>query len=235
MKAVCCLILLGLALLTACDQSQPLVTDKTGIQGSPLKDYETARKVFWRDVYSGEVTSLYCGERFSSRKRRGYNVEHVFPMSWAAKSLKCGKRKQCRKRSAQFNLIEADMHNLYPARSDVNHERSSYRFGLVGGERRQFGRCDFEVDYRSRVAEPAMSVRGDVARAMFYMALRYKDQGLKLFDKQARLLLTWHESDPPNQEERRRNKAIFKIQNNRNPFIDDPELLSDLYKKGAFR
>ncbi len=202
---------------------------------SPLPDYDTARKIFWRSLYSGSVKSLYCGESFSSQQRRGYNVEHVFPMSWATKGLQCGKRKQCRKRSSEFNHIEADLHNLYPARVDVNHERSSYRFGMVNGEKRNFGRCDFEVDYRARAAEPTEQVRGEVARAMFYMAHQYKAQGLKLFDKQAKLLLKWHQADPPSKEERRRNDVIEGIQGNRNPFIDQPELLERMYRDGAFR
>lgn len=235
-----CWLLLALQ-ITGCDQleNHDSTTKQTGEQmlhgGQPLRDYTTARKEFWRTVYSGKVTSLYCRESFSSKQRRGYNVEHVFPMSWVTSGLQCGKRKQCRQRSAMFNRIEADMHNLFPARSDVNHERSSYRFGIVGGEKREFGRCDFEVDYKARAVEPSEEVRGEVARAMFYMASRYKEQGVKLFEKQARLLINWHRADPPNDEEVRRNEAIFTIQNNRNPFVDDPGLLDRLYQSGAFK
>ncbi len=228
---------LVLSLSSACDTQPP-----NGSQGhfadkraTPLTDYETARKIFWNRVYDGNVRSLYCAESFNSDRRRGYNVEHVFPMSWVTNGLNCGKRKQCRNRSALFNNIEADLHNLFPSRVDVNKERSSYRFGIVNGEKREFGSCDFEVDYRGRVAEPTEQVRGDVARAMFYMVHQYQQHGLKLFDKQSKLLIKWHESDPPSAEEQRRNDVIEGIQGNRNSFIDNPKLLTELYQKGAFK
>ncbi len=224
--------------LVACE---PAGSDhaKQGLNGvavaNPIVDYETARKLFWKQLYPGKVQSLYCGELFHGSQRRGYNVEHVFPMSWATNGLKCGKRKQCRQRSSTFNHIEADLHNLFPARVDVNKERSSHRFGIVSGEKREFGTCDFEVDYRARVAEPAESVRGDVARAMFYMAYRYREHGLVIFDKQAKLLIKWHQADPPSVEEKRRNQVIERIQGNRNHFIDAPDELLRLYRQGLFR
>jgi len=222
--------------LSGCDEQGPHsikpVASLVTHQG--LANYEIARKAFWRSLYPGRVNSLYCGEVFNSAQRRGYNVEHVFPMSWATNGLQCGNRKQCRQNSAEFNRIEADLHNLYPARVDINKERSSYRFGIVNGEKRAFGRCDFEVDYRARAVEPTEAVRGEVARTMFYMAYRYKDQGLVLFDKQASLLIKWHQNDPPNKEEARRNNVIEQLQGNRNPFVDEPERLNKLYHQGYF-
>ncbi len=200
-----------------------------------LKDYDTARPLLWQLVYPNGGKTLYCGEKFDSQNRRGFNVEHVFPMSWATNGLNCGKRKQCRKKSAIFNRIEGDLHNLYPSRSDVNQGRSSFRFGEISGEQRRFGkRCDFEIDSRARVAEPAPSQRGEVARAMFYMAYQYQDQGLELFKRQAILLEQWHRADPPSKEEGRRNDVIEKIQGNRNVFIDRPDELHRLLKQGVF-
>lgn len=237
-------IILIAAMLVACEptdrqnSAQPIgakASNTPAHKSNPLPDYETARAVFWKTLYTGPVASLYCGESFKSSKRSGYNVEHVFPMSWATTGLKCGKRKQCRQRSKSFNRIEADLHNLFPARVDVNKERSSYRFGMVNGEKREFGECDFEIDYRARAVEPAEHVRGDVARAMFYMAHRYRDQGLVLFEKQAKLLLKWHEADPPSAEEARRNDVIERIQGNRNPFVDRPNRLTEMMRNGAFR
>ncbi|MFT6406974.1 MAG: deoxyribonuclease-1 [Arenicella sp.] len=200
-----------------------------------IKDYDTARPLLWRSVYPNGGETLYCGERFDSQYREGYNVEHVFPMSWATNGLNCGKRKQCRARSEAFNRIEADLHNLFPSRSDVNQDRSSYRFGDVPGEQRRYGsKCDFEVSERKRVAEPAPDKRGEVARAMFYMADKYKADGLVLFQKQALLLERWHRADPPSDEERRRNNLIEGLQGNRNLFIDAPDKLHLLIKSGYF-
>ncbi len=234
--SVVAFVFIGLA---ACDAQVAGSSKQSGQLNSskfkPLKDYVSARKEFWRTLYKGQVRSLYCGDVFNSERRNGFNVEHVFPMSWATNGLQCGKRKQCRARSKDFNHIEADLHNLYPARVEVNKERSSHRFGIVSGEKRVFGNCDFEVDYRARVAEPTESVRGEVARAMFYMAYQYKDLGLVLFDKQAKLLLEWHQADTPSKQERQRNDKIERIQGNRNPFVDDPALLMRLYREGYFK
>lgn len=199
------------------------------------RDYTQARSQFWRHVYPQDGVTLYCQQTFQTMARAGVNIEHVFPMSWATSALKCGKRKQCRANSVEFNIIESDLHNLFPSRSDVNQARSSFRFGEVRGEKREFGRqCDFEVNTRARVAEPTPAVRGEVARAMFYMAHQYRDQSLVIFNKQARLLMEWHRADPPSDAERRRNDIIAKIQGNRNPFIDRPEYLDELYREGYF-
>ncbi|NND82358.1 MAG: endonuclease I [Gammaproteobacteria bacterium] len=219
------LLLLG---LLACQPQQ-------GTQATAITDYEAARDVFWRSLYADGGNTLYCGVRFTPESRRGLNIEHVFPMGWVTNSLNCGTRKQCRQNSRQFNLIEADLHNLYPSRSDVNYQRSAFSFGHVGGERREFGsQCDFEVDERARLAEPAPASRGEVARAMFYMADRYRAQGLVLFKRQRSLLAQWHEDDPPSEAERRRNDRIESLQGNRNPFVDNPALVREKITRGEF-
>ncbi len=197
-----------------------------------LKDYDTARKVFWKKVYPQGGETLYCGRPFLPTAKRNFNIEHVFPMSWVTNALDCGKRKQCRAKSAQFNKIEADLHNLFPARTDVNRARDSFRFGEIQGESRDYGQdCDFETDWRRRMAEPRNEVRGDIARAMFYMADEYRDQGLEIFKKQAQLLARWHNDDPPSSGEVRRNDRIEKIQGNRNRFVDDPGALNKMIEQ----
>lgn len=234
MRQVTVSLSLGLMLLvsmSACIED----AQNSSVKQPKIKTYEDARRLLWSSLYANGGHTLYCGKEFNSQRRKGFNVEHVFPMSWATNGLNCGTRKQCRARSAQFNLIEADMHNLYPSRSDVNQQRSSFRFGEVRGEQRKFGQqCDFEVDYRARVAEPAPNVRGDVARSMFHMAYTYKSQGLELFEKQARLLLKWHKADPPTLAEQKRNDAIEKLTGHRNLFIDEPEKIEELMSERYF-
>ena len=87
--------------------------------------------------------------------------------------MRCGKRHQCRSNSKKFSLIEADLHNLYPSRTDVNKARSNYPFTVIRGEQRSFGSCDFEFDERARTAEPSPEARGRIARAMLYMSDEY--------------------------------------------------------------
>lgn len=90
--------------------------------------------------------------------------------------------------------------------------------------------------------------KGNVARAVLYMAIRYEggthpatgqnEPDLELTDNRALIvatssspaymgflgtLLEWHQADPPDAQERERNEVIFSFQGNRNPFIDHPE------------
>lgn len=247
MKIIRASMVIFLFALGACDQANQQGDQQQSQDNSdnfkPLKNanivkitnYDEARGVFWKYVYPSSATTLYCNQVFNSKQRSGFNIEHVFPMSWVTKGLGCGTRKQCRNNSVTFNKIEADLHNLYPSRSDVNEKRSSFRFGLIRGEERRFGQeCDFEFDTRRRIVEPAEPVRGDVARAMFYMASQYKQHGLVLFKKQMILLRGWHENDPPTNAEKSRNALIEQIQGNRNPFIDEPDTLIELIDKGHF-
>lgn len=205
-----------IALLALAVQVSP-----TTAQQVRIPDYETARHLFWSRLYPAGGETLYCGRKWRD-DRRGLNIEHVFPMSWVTRALRCGRRKQCRDRSPLFNRIEADLHNLYPSWRVINDARSSYRFGEIAGELRYFGKCDFEVDEQNRVVEPRPAVRGEIARAMFYMQRAY---GMVIYRRQAAMLLDWHRTDPPSDEERRRNDVIEKLQGNRNPFIDHPEML----------
>lgn len=196
---------------------------------SAIENYQEARKVFWEELYPKGHT-LYCRANISTAKHKEINVEHVFPMAWVKNSLDCGTRGECRENSRLFNRIEADLHNLYPSIAKLNYERQAYRFGTIKGEERRFGpKCDFEVSKRYRVAEPRAEVRGDIARAMLYMEYQYKD--LFLYKKQADILLQWHVNDPPSKEEYSRNDKIEKIQGNRNPFIDNPELIKQRVQK----
>ena len=185
-----------------------------------IPDYDTARSLFWSQIYPDGGETLYCGVKFGRHRGKNINVEHVFPMGWVIRSLKCGTRWRCRERSPQFNRIEADMHNLYPSLERINHARGAFRYGMVRGEARKFGKnCDFEVDFRNRSVEPRNAVRGNIARAMFYMKETYD---LVIFAKLGRLLLEWNQADPPDAEEKRRNDRIERVQGKRNPFIDDP-------------
>ncbi len=185
----------------------------------PDGEYFNILPLFWSKVYPQGGETIYCGRRFGSDKGRDINIEHLFPMGWTLKRFHCRDRRHCRRTSPEFNRIEADMHNLYPARKDINYARGSYAFAMIKGERRSFGKCDIEIDQRRRRVEPRPDSRGNIARAMFYMHSTY---GLKLYKKQGELLKRWHREDPPDAEEKRRNNAIEKIQGTRNHFIDRP-------------
>lgn len=172
--------------------------------------------VFWRSVYPDGGVGLYCGRRFDARDR-DYNVEHVYPMSWVTRALRCGDRDACRRNSRRFNEIESDMHNMYPVRKDLNRQRGSYPFRVLRGEQHVEHGCDMEIDHRARAVEPRPAARGEIARAMLYMADRY---GLEIYARQRRLLLEWHRDDPPDDAERRRNRVIEQVQGRGNHWIE---------------
>jgi deoxyribonuclease-1 len=117
--------------------------------------------------------------------------------------------------------MEADLHNLWPSLASVNRARSNYRFGVIGNDDvDSFGAtaCDFEIDRSADVAEPAPSARGPLARSILYMADTYS---ILLPVAQRAVMLRWHCTHPVTDEERRRDDIIVRIQNNRNPYIQD--------------
>lgn len=93
--------------------------------------------------------------------------------------------------------------------------------------------------------EPPAEVKGDLARAMFYMDLRYEgDSGepnLSLTENAALIstsaafmgrlstLLLWNFLDPVSPAERTRAEGVYGYQRNRNPFIDRPEWVEAIY------
>lgn len=196
-----------------------------------ISNYSYTLQLFWRDLYGHGGVTVYSQERFGHIKRKWTNAEHIFPMAWVVNSLGCGDRKSCRRHSKQFKLIEADMHNIYPSRRDLNTARGSYSFGEVEGEERIWLEYDFEIDHRRRLVEPPHVSKGEIARSMFYIADAY---GLSLYKKQAKILGQWNQIDPPSKEEQRRNDMIEKLQENRNYFIDHPEAIDAVWRSLLF-
>ena len=191
------------------------------------------------EIYAEQPVSFYCGCDYKKKGKKlipdldscGYDPrknakrakriewEHVMP-AWAfGHQLQCwqdGGRKNCRK-NPDFKQMEADMHNLVPAVGEVNGDRSNYRFGMLEGENRAYGRCDVEIDFKARKAEPAPYLRGDIARTYFYMRDTY---GVRLSKQQRRLFEAWAKQDPVDDWERKRNDLIEERQGNRNPYVE---------------
>ena len=74
------------------------------------------------------------------------------------------------------------------------------------------------------VNQVADSVKGEIARTLFYMHVEYE---LPL-NGMLPMLKHWNAADPPNQYERWRNKAIELLQGIRNRFTDDPTLIAEI-------
>ncbi|MFE4708160.1 endonuclease [Peribacillus simplex] len=130
-----------------------------------------------------------------------------------------------------------DLHHLRPADVTVNGKRGHLDFD-EGGQTYSGCECKFDSDSW----EPPDHVKGDIARMLFYMAVRYDGNGeldLELSDTvntypkplhgKLSTLLKWNELDPVDDFESHRNDVIHDWQNNRNPFIDHPEWASEIW------
>ena len=111
--------------------------------------------------------------------------------------------------------------------SDAHHLRA-----VDGQENSSRNNRNYGVDYNGPAGAPG-SWKGDVSRALFYMAVRYN--GLNVVDGNPvdgtfgqigdlTTLLSWNHLDPADDFEMNRNNYIYTWQVNRNPFIDYPEL-----------
>ena len=108
----------------------------------------------------------------------------------------------------------ADMHHVRPCRQSVNSSRGNKKFGTETNTT-YFYPVIGEADYR-----------GDVARIIFYMFVRYEEADKFDFtavSEYESLFLEWNEIDPVSETEIIRNDYTYQIQGNRNPFIDYPE------------
>lgn len=122
----------------------------------------------------------------------------------------------CAKIDLKFRLMEADLHNLAPAVGELNGDRSNLPYGIVPGEVREYGRCDFEIGNTPKRAEPRPVVRGDVARVWFYMSDTY---GVKISPSERDIFEEWSVEDPPDRWEKLRDRRIKAAQGNRNTYV----------------
>ena len=183
---------------------------------------------------SGKIGNLDCGYRPRKSEKRGMRLEweHIMPAAIFGRTRSCwtnghrlctrihGKtyagRNCCSKVDEEFKRIEADLHNLAPAVGELNGDRSDRPYSLIRGEKREYGSCDFEVDFRRDEAEPLSDIRGDVARVWFYMRQTYD---IELDPDIAETLTKWSSEDPPDDWERERDSRIADEQGNHNPFV----------------
>ncbi|KAK7388182.1 hypothetical protein VNO78_22991 [Psophocarpus tetragonolobus] len=187
-----------------------------------------------------EIYSLRVVPKRLSGKPQGWNREHLWPRSYGLTN----------------GPSLTDLHNIRPADVNVNSSRGNKYYGecITGLTKcsrpaNKEAALDTETD-KERWAPP-MKVRGDIARALMYMAVCYGFQqpggspGLRLSDvpnvenREMGLLSTllkWNEVDPPSREEKLRNERICKFyQHNRNPFVDHPEYADLIWKQAVSR
>lgn len=180
----------------------------------------------------GAIDASSCGiaPRRNAERAMRMEWEHMVPAArfgqhracWRGETCANSRGRACCSRSpetggdVEFRAMEGDLHNLAPAAGELNGDRSNRAYGIVAGEPRAYGACDFEVDFDNDVAEPADSIRGDVARAWLYMAGEY---GMQLTPEERAQCETWHADDPPDAWELLRDERIDGAQGNANAFV----------------
>ncbi len=143
-----------------------------------------------------------------------WNREHVWPKSKLGNGYLT---------SNSTRGIAADAHNLRAADTRVNsHKTNNYFLNEEVFYSSSWGENDFG-NYNGRFY-PGDKHRGDVARIIMYMSVRWLNEAPIERTIDLDILLKWHELDPVDDFERNRNNVIHNYQNNRNPFIDHPEL-----------
>lgn len=210
------------------------------------RNFENTRDIIW-DMYSDRGPGqnepyeyVYQVNQCGNYTQEGdcYNREHSFPQSWFV--------------GGTYPMY-SDINHLFPTDGKVNAVRSNFPFGevttLIGSPTQNGSKLGTgnNFGYTGTVFEPINEYKGDFARAQFYMATRYESQidswqnngnaneVLNGTEYQAyddwyiKLLYKWHLQDPVSDKERARNDSVFVVQNNRNPFIDNPQWVFDVW------
>ncbi|AZZ36042.1 nuclease [Bdellovibrio sp. qaytius] len=226
-------------LATNC-QSASLKPDQNCIQHTAL-GYDGARKQMFGNIHLKQkadgtyyVKDVYCEKDFTDAdfglKGKGsdigpgiipgdgsiLNCEHTWPQS---------------RFTSRFptELQKSDLHHLFPSDSEMNSHRSSLHFGEVDKDMEKLkcsqNRLGRGTGNAGTVFEPPVAHRGNVARAIFYFATRYK---MKVGGAEEATLRIWNHDDPVDAEELKRNDQVEDLQGNRNPFVDFPELVDQV-------
>ncbi|WP_243471450.1 endonuclease [Winogradskyella sp. MH6] len=195
------------------------------------------------DPYTFSPVSDECGNYNSEGDC--YNKEHVIPQSVFSQNLPM--------RSDAHHLLPTDgrvngFRSNYPF-GVVDDSQLVNQSGIsnptqngskLGGNLNS----GYSAGYSNTVFEPIDEFKGDIARIYFYFVTRYEDQvsnwgSYPMFDGSSdkvlddpflSILLTWHQNDPVSQKEIDRNNNIYyNHQSNRNPFVDHPEWVNEIW------
>jgi endonuclease I len=182
-------------------------------------------------LYSGKsVAKNSNGSGTKSSDPDAWNREHVWSKSHGFPDTD--------------QMAYTDAHHIRPADASLNTLRSNYDFDEGGEAVQEAPENNYSV--ANNTWQPRAEVRGDVARMMFYMDVRYEGQeedntpNLMLVDRIGNdsgepyfgklcTLYDWHMTDIVDEFELNRNNVIFEYQGNRNPFIDHPEWVDEIY------
>lgn len=183
------------------------------------------------DPYNYNIGVNQCGNY--SAEGACYNREHIVPQSLFNEA----------------SPMVSDAHFIRATDGKVNGMRSNYPFGKVGTSPSftslngsKLG-TSVSPGYSGTVFEPIDAFKGDVARMILYFVTRYETKlatftsgdmlggsafpGLQTWELNQ--LLAWHIADPVSPAEIGRNNATYTYQGNRNPYIDHPEYVNQIW------
>ena len=185
---------------------------------------------------SGNIIWFYSGTSVPATDKYGTssgetNREHVWPKN-GGKAFDADK------------YCGSDAHHLRPVECQLNNTRSNNSFNEVATTSANIVKQNNSKTYDNLCYTsggffyPGEGYRGATARILMYVQTRWGDTyDLRFVDSagynktigKISTLMKWHLTEPVTDEEIRRNEAIYKVQGNRNPFIDHPELAAKIY------
>ena len=213
-----------------------LKTAMYNIIGNPnVKSYSSLWTYYYQTdrLSDNQVVDRYSNEKhyFSGPgdEPSGMNKEHGIANSWWGKTK---------------NATYSDLHHVMPSETNANSRKSNYGMGVVTSQTWTNGSIKVGKGTAGnngivQLWEPADEWKGDFARIYFYIVTCYEELSMvqtegantmqtntypKLQPWAYQLYLKWAKEDPVSELERQRNEAVYKIQGNRNPFIDYPSL-----------
>ena len=173
---------------------------------------------------TSHLTLIYTNYSATQSQWNGWNRENVWPKSLGGNNTSGG---------------GADMHHIRPSDAVVNSTRGNKKYGNTNGGTAKYGSNPASGYlggyYNGTYFEPLDNVKGDVARIVLYVWVRWgsdwgADSVTEVFQS-VDVLLEWCEMDPVDTWEMGRNEVIEAIQGNRNVFIDYPEYAWLLFNK----
>lgn len=208
------------------------------IKNAKVLEYGSKKGHTWWGFWSTDRDERgYFIDRYSAEKEwvmstsqgaagAGMNIEHSFPKSWWG-----GATVQAYK----------DLYNLMPCKKEINTTKNNFPMGkVVSGDKGNGWTKVGKGDDNNMYWEPADPWKGDFARGYMYMATAYQDynwegkQALQILQQGAyptlqkwayTLYIQWAKADKPDPVEIKRNNDVAKIQGNRNPYVDFPNLM----------
>lgn len=193
------------------------------------------------DSYNFISTSQQCGNY--TNEGDCYNREHTVPQSYFGNST---------------YPMYSDAHFVLPTDGKVNAQRDDYPYGKVntanwtstnGSKLGPNLNSGYSAGYTLTVFEPIDEFKGDIARCLFYFVTNYENQLVTFYNNSTstskimfdgttnhsfsptflNILLKWHLMDPVSPYEIGKNNAVYLFQGNRNPFIDHPEYVCQIW------